>query len=134
MIASRYSYRDPSERRHQHQVGLIQIANELAGRGLCDVLLPVPAGVRDHLVWFRDRLSQAAALVGEQHLQLDQRDVVLRLDRVCVAIGLQSPVDCRTLVPCAEMSVRIWPSRLAFFEVYQCPGIQKEYLLLSLLS
>lgn len=56
-------YRDPSERRHQHQVGLVQIANEFAGRGLCDVLLPVPAGDRDYLVSFRHRLSQAAALV-----------------------------------------------------------------------
>lgn len=59
-------YRDPSERRHQHQVGLVQIANELAGRGLCDVLLPVPAGDRDYLVSFRDRLSQAAALVRKR--------------------------------------------------------------------
>ncbi|KQM62615.1 MULTISPECIES: hypothetical protein [unclassified Sphingomonas] len=59
-------YRVPSERRHRHDVGLVQLANELAGRGLCDVLLPVGGGDRELLVAFRDRLRQAAALVRKR--------------------------------------------------------------------
>lgn len=56
-------YRSKSERRHLHQVGLVQLANELAGKGLCDVLLPTSASDRDMLVAFRRRLEQAAAVV-----------------------------------------------------------------------
>lgn len=59
-------YRDPSERRHLHQVGLVQLANELAGKGLCDILLPTAASDRDFIVSFRDRLQQAAALVRKR--------------------------------------------------------------------
>lgn len=59
-------YRDPSERRHLHQVGLVQLANELASRGLCDILLPIAASDRDFIVSFRDRLQQAAALVRKR--------------------------------------------------------------------
>ena len=59
-------YRDPSERRHLHRVGLVQLANEMAGLGLCDILLPVAASDRDFIVSFRDRLKQAAALVRKR--------------------------------------------------------------------
>src|SRR5579864_3760855 len=34
-------YRSPSRYRHRHKVGLVQIANELAGNGLCDPLIPI---------------------------------------------------------------------------------------------
>lgn len=59
-------YRVPSERRHRHDVGLVQLANELASKGLCDVLLPVPSSDRELLVAFPDRLRQAAALVRKR--------------------------------------------------------------------
>src|SRR3546814_5039953 len=36
-------YRSPSEVRHRHDVGLVHIVNTLAGRGLCDILVPTMA-------------------------------------------------------------------------------------------
>jgi NACHT domain-containing protein len=57
------TYRSPSQARHLHGVGLVQIANELAARGLCDPLLPVPAQPHDYVRAFRHRLAQAAETV-----------------------------------------------------------------------
>lgn len=58
------TYRSPSQARHLHSVGLVQIANELAARGLCDPLLPAPAQPHDYIRAFRHRLAQAAETVG----------------------------------------------------------------------
>ena len=49
--------------RHQHRYGLVQIANELAARGLCDPLLPSSAQPSAYLEAFRIRLKQAALSV-----------------------------------------------------------------------
>jgi len=46
--------------RHLHRYGLVQIANELAARGLCDPLLPSSAQPSAYLEVFRIRLKQAA--------------------------------------------------------------------------
>lgn len=57
------TYRAPSQPRHLHQLGLVQIANELAARGLCDPLLPGTAEPHALIRALRHRLSQAAATV-----------------------------------------------------------------------
>ncbi|HEX8214767.1 MAG TPA: hypothetical protein VF582_04760 [Allosphingosinicella sp.] len=58
------TYRSPSEARHLHAVGLVQIANELAARGLCDPLLGGSGQPHDFIRAFRHRLGQAAATVA----------------------------------------------------------------------
>lgn len=55
------SYRSPSEPRHLHDRGLVQIANSLAQMGLCDILLPTPGPPDAYLRSFRRRLAQASA-------------------------------------------------------------------------
>ncbi|ANP90376.1 ATP-binding protein [Rhizobium leguminosarum] len=60
------SYRSEDQARHLPKVGLIQIVNELASRGLCDPLLP---GDGDRIALTkaaRKRLGQAANAVKEQ--------------------------------------------------------------------
>jgi hypothetical protein len=60
------SYRSEDQARHLPKVGLVQIVNELASRGLCDPLLPGD-GDRIALVKAaRRRLGQAANAVKEQ--------------------------------------------------------------------
>lgn len=57
-------YRDPSSPRHRHDRALVQIANELAFRGLCDPLLPTnQADTGQYIAAFLHRLEQASAVV-----------------------------------------------------------------------
>lgn len=56
-------YRSPRDPRHRHDRGLVQIANELAFRGLCDPLLPRPDTDDNYLNAFYERLEQAASTV-----------------------------------------------------------------------
>lgn len=60
-------YRKPSQPRHLHAYGLVQIANELAEQGLCDPLLPRNAAPHDYLRAFMLRLEQAAIAVRQRH-------------------------------------------------------------------
>lgn len=60
-------YRKPSQPRHLHGQGLVQIANELAEQGLCDPLLPRDAAPHDYLRAFALRLAQAAEAVRQRH-------------------------------------------------------------------
>lgn len=58
-------YRRSSSPRHQHQQGLIQLANELAGRALCDPLIPAgTAQPADYARAFMIRLRDAAEAVA----------------------------------------------------------------------
>ena len=52
-------YRRPSAPRHEHQQGLVQLANELAAHGLCDPLIPVPAQPADYFRAFFARIRVA---------------------------------------------------------------------------
>ena len=57
-------YRQRAHPRHRAKDGLVQIANELATRGLCDILIPSPAA--DDAAYFRafeERLVQAAGVL-----------------------------------------------------------------------
>lgn len=58
------SYKDPRGYRHQHSAGLVHIANELARRALCNVLIKgYQVSVKSYLDAFYGRLEQAAAVV-----------------------------------------------------------------------
>lgn len=60
-------YRAPRDRRHLHSRGLVHIANTLASRNLCNVLIPT-RGVSDDTLLraFRNRLAQAALAVRQR--------------------------------------------------------------------
>jgi len=60
-------YRQPIRARHVHSVALVQIANELAGAGLCHPLIPTPhADTRAYIRAFLHRLKQAITLVRQR--------------------------------------------------------------------
>jgi len=71
------SYRSHDEGRHLPKVGLVQIVNELAARGLGDPLLPSDSDRIGLIKAARRRLSQAAKAVSEQSAK---RGVVIILD------------------------------------------------------
>ncbi|MCB1782628.1 MAG: NACHT domain-containing protein [Alphaproteobacteria bacterium] len=60
------AYRSEAQARHLPCVGLLQIVNELASRGLCDPLLPTDADQYGLIAVARKRLQQASKTVKEQ--------------------------------------------------------------------
>jgi hypothetical protein len=61
-------YRSASAYRHRHRDALVQIANELASKGLCHPLIPTPhADVSAYLNVFLHRLKQAIASLKSQN-------------------------------------------------------------------
>jgi hypothetical protein len=61
-------YRNASGFRHRHRDAIPQIANELAGQGLCHPLIPTPnADSSDYLRAFFHRLQQSVRSIAAQH-------------------------------------------------------------------
>ncbi|TJW02177.1 MAG: ATP-binding protein [Mesorhizobium sp.] len=60
------AYRSEEHSRHLPSVGIVQIVNELASRGLCDLLLPSESNNRRILKAARKRFSQAASAIVTQ--------------------------------------------------------------------
>ncbi|ESZ49314.1 AVAST type 3 anti-phage nuclease/ATPase Avs3a [Mesorhizobium sp. RSR565B] len=61
-------YRSATGYRHRHKDALVQIANELAGKTLCHLLIPTSrAGAVDYLKKFLFRLEQAAGLLRAEN-------------------------------------------------------------------
>ena len=60
------SYRSEAQARHLPRVGLLQIINELATRGLCDPLLPTDSDQYGLIKVARKRLKQASETVKTQ--------------------------------------------------------------------
>lgn len=61
------SYRSPSEYRHRCRDGLVQLANEMAGRSLCIPLIPTSkADPAAYVRAFLARLEAAAASIGDE--------------------------------------------------------------------
>jgi hypothetical protein len=56
-------YRNALHYRHRHRDGLVQIANELAARGLCHPIIPAQADVKAYMRAFTHRLKQAVAVL-----------------------------------------------------------------------
>ncbi|WP_394556129.1 hypothetical protein ACGTGP_00225 [Acinetobacter baumannii] len=64
-------YRQSSSARHSHKVALVQIANELAGLGLCHPLIPTTnAGPTEYIKAFLFRLKQVSERVSVDKAQL----------------------------------------------------------------
>ncbi|WP_136808727.1 NACHT domain-containing protein [Desulfosediminicola flagellatus] len=60
------SYRSEAQARHMPKIGLLQIINELATRGLCDPLLPTDSDQYGLIEIARKRLNQASKTVQYQ--------------------------------------------------------------------
>ena len=56
-------YRSSVHSRHRHRSALVQIANELASRGLCHPLLPTQADVSQYMAAFVGRMRQAVTML-----------------------------------------------------------------------
>lgn len=64
-------YRQSSSARHSHKVALVQIANELAGLGLCHPLIPTTnAGPTEYIKAFLFRLKQVSEKISLDKAQL----------------------------------------------------------------
>ena len=62
-------YRSATAQRHTHDIGLVQIANELASKKLCHPLIPSrQANDADYLKAFRHRLQQAITILRADNL------------------------------------------------------------------
>ena len=83
------AYRSAAQARHLPRIGLLQIINELATRGLCDPLLPTD-GEQDVLIRVaRKRLEQASKTVRNQSTQ---KGIIIILD---AADNAQLEADAR---------------------------------------
>lgn len=60
------AYRSEEHSRHLPSIGIVQIVNELASRGLCDLLLPSEKNTRGLLKAARKRFSQAVTAIETQ--------------------------------------------------------------------
>lgn len=60
-------YRHRSRPRHRHQDAFVQIANELAGAGLCDPLIPVGSDAAAYARAFVHRLAQASDTLASRN-------------------------------------------------------------------
>ncbi|MFM0006216.1 NACHT domain-containing protein [Paraburkholderia dipogonis] len=72
-------YRAPGDARHLPRRGLVQIANDLACRGLCDPILPTTDNSDDLIRIFRVRMNQAIETVRRG---APDRQLVLMLDAI----------------------------------------------------
>ena len=64
-------YRQSSSARHTHKIALVQIANELAGLGLCHPLIPTTsAGPSEYIKAFLFRLKQVSKELSNENKQL----------------------------------------------------------------
>lgn len=64
-------YRQSSSARHSHKIALVQIANELAGLGLCHPLIPTTnAGTSEYIKAFLFRLKQVSEKISSDNAQL----------------------------------------------------------------
>ena len=73
------AYRTPEDGRHRPERGLIQIANELACRGLCDPILPGHFRGENLIEPFRKRLSQSVKTLRRSNYD---RNLVLIIDAI----------------------------------------------------
>jgi len=60
------AYRSEEHARHLPSVGIVQVVNELASRGLCDLLLPSENNSRRILKAARKRFNQASSAIATQ--------------------------------------------------------------------
>nr|WP_127891584.1 hypothetical protein [Streptomyces sp. S10(2018)] len=101
-------YRRSSSPRHQHRQGLVQLANELAGRALCDPLLPVgTAQPADYAKAFVVRARVAAKAIEARN---PGALLVLVVDAADNAALIAREVGERTFV--TDLLREIWPDNV----------------------
>ena len=83
------AYRSKAQARHLPRIGLLQIINELATRGLCDPLLPTDSDQYRLIRIAKKRLGQASKTVRDQSAQ---KGILLILD---AADNAQMEADAR---------------------------------------
>jgi len=79
------AYRTAQDPRHLPRTGLVHIANSLAGRGLCDPMLPGSDNTESLFRTFRRRLAEAVKTLGHR---APGRRLVLLLDAIDNAAGV----------------------------------------------
>ncbi len=85
-------YRDPSKPRHKYDRGLIQIANELAVKGLCDPFLPSSnADKGKYISAFLHRLSQAVQSIKNKNSNAIVLVVIDAADNLQMGSELEDP-------------------------------------------
>lgn len=85
-------WREPGKPRHKHDRGLVQIANELAVKCLCDPLLPTPyADKHKYIEAFLYRLKQAAQNVRQNYPEAIILIILDAADNSQMAADLHDP-------------------------------------------
>lgn len=91
------AYRRPSSPRHEDRQGLIQICNELAAKGLCELVIPSPSAQSyDYFRTFKHRIDDVCAHLRAAHDQALLLIVVDAADNACLAARDQ---DAKCFVP-----------------------------------
>ncbi|QGS61885.1 hypothetical protein [Shewanella algae] len=88
-------YRSSLHFRHRHEDGLVQIANELAARGLCHPLIPSKnADSKQYVRAFKHRITQAISVLRAQNQNASLCIIIDAADNAEMAAGeLQDPVS-----------------------------------------
>ncbi len=120
-------YRNRSEPRHRHRDALVQIANEIASRGLCDPLIPRSTDLDDALLRaFLARLRMAATALRKVNqdavlaILIDAADnaemAAAEFSELCFVHELlreQVPEGCRVIALCRTERIHfLKPSRV----------------------
>lgn len=91
------AYRRPSSPRHEDRQGLIQICNELAAKGLCELVIPsASAQSSDYFRTFKHRVDDACAVLRAVHEEALLLIVVDAADNACLAAR---DLDAKSFVP-----------------------------------
>lgn len=135
-------YRNPSEPRHRHRDGLVQISNEMAQLGLCDPLIPQNTDLRDRLL--RAFLARMQSTVSALRALNSEALLVVFIDAAdnaemaaeergedCFAgdlLSLQLPEGCRIVALCRTERVTLLkpPSYIKQVELF--PFNERETL------
>ncbi|QYJ75319.1 hypothetical protein [Shewanella sp. FJAT-52076] len=88
-------YRSSLHFRHRHEDGLVQIANELAARGLCHPLIPSKnADSKQYVRAFKHRITQAIGVLRSQNQNASLCIIIDAADNAEMAAGeQQDPVS-----------------------------------------
>ncbi|MFU8875464.1 hypothetical protein [Micromonospora sp. SL4-19] len=90
-------YRLVSELRHEHRQVVLQIANELAARGLCQPLVPsASATAADYMRVFLDRVASSATVLGARR---PDALLVIAVDAADNAVTAAQEFGHRSFVP-----------------------------------
>jgi hypothetical protein len=127
-------YRAPGDSRHLPNRGLVQIANDLACRGLCDPLLPTSSGSDDIIRAFRLRLIQASEAIrrGQPERKLvlfldaadNAEEIALERHEPCFPRLLLESIDVQGAIPGVLVVVSTRTHRREITKAISCDALQ----------